>query len=167
MKYLILGLFLTSSLFAETYDLKKGEATFDIKVMMKKVASESTGVKGKINCTETCEYLLAIPLKTFSTGDSNRDLNMYSAIEADKFKVTTASGKFPKNLMTAPEGKIEAVIDFHGVKKTYPVYLKNNASKASVTLDLDAHGIVRPSLFGLKMDSLLPVNFDLVWQKAN
>lgn len=163
MKYLFIGLILTSSLFAQTYDLKKGEANFDIKVMMKKVDTRSTEVKGKINCTDTCEYLLAIPLKTFTTEDSNRDLNMFTAIEADKFKVTTARGTFPKSIMKASEGKIEALIDFHGVKKLYPVFLKDKASKANLTLDLDAHGVELPSLFGLKMDRMLPVEFILEW----
>ncbi len=166
MKYLLLGLTLTSSLFAQTYDLKKGEANFEIKVMMKKIDSQSTKVKGKINCSETCEYLLAIPLKSFTTQDSNRDLNMFTAIEADKYKVTTARGTFPRNILDAPEGKIEALIDFHGVKKLYSILLKDKASKASLTLDLDAHGVERPSLFGLKMDRMLPVEFILEWEKG-
>lgn len=164
MKYLWLGLILTSSLFAQTYELKKGEANFEIKVMMKKVDTKSTGVKGKINCTETCEYLLAIPVMTFTSEDSNRDLNIFTTIEADKFKVATASGTFPKEVMAAAEGEIDALIDFHGIKKIYPVTLKDKGSKASLKLDLDAHGIVRPSLFGFKMDRILPVEFLLVWQ---
>lgn len=166
MKYLLLGLTLTSSLWAQTYELKKGEANFEIKVMMKKVDTQSTEVKGKISCTDACEYLLAIPLKSFTSEDSNRDLNMFTAIEADKYKVTTARGTFSKSMMDAPEGKIEALIDFHGVKKLYSVFLKNKATKASLTLDLDAHGVERPSLFGLKMDRMLPVEFILEWNKG-
>ncbi len=145
--------------------LSLGQATYHVKYTFKNVEATSTEVKGKINCDEkVCEFLLAVPVKSFLSSDSNRDLNMLQVTEAEKFPVVTAKGKFGKEVLALADAKIEALVDFHGVAKTYTISLKDKAQKANLILDLDAHKIDRPSLFGIKIKNEVPMDFDLKWK---
>ena len=55
-------------------------------------------------------------------------------------------------------------MDFHGVTKSYSILLKDKAQKASFILDLDAHKLERPSLFGIKIKNEMPIDFELKWK---
>lgn len=145
--------------------LSFGQATYHVKYTFKKVEATSTEVKGKINCDEkVCEFLLAVPIKSFVSSDSNRDLNMLQTTEADKYPVASAKGTFAKEILSQADAKIEAQVDFHGVTKSYSILLKDKAQKASFILDLDAHKLERPSLFGIKIKNEMPIDFELKWK---
>lgn len=144
--------------------LTLGQATYHVKYTLKKVEATSVEVKGKINCdTKTCEFLLAVPIKSFESSDSNRDLNMIQTTEASKYPIASAKGTFPKEVLTQQNAQIEAEVDFHGVKKSYSIALKDKLQKASFVLNLDNHKIVRPSLFGIKIKNEMPIDFVLSW----
>lgn len=146
--------------------LASGTASYQVKYALKKVEGKSSQVKGKIMCpTETCEFLLAIPLKSFDSGDSNRDLNMRSALEADKYPLAQARGSFPIHLLKQDKASLEAKVELHGVTQVYPVTLQQQGSKARFTLKLEAHKVERPSLLGIKIGNEVPVEFDLKWAK--
>lgn len=164
MKYFLL-FFLSLALHAEpvSHTLKSGSATYEVNYLTKTVHAESKAVKGKVVCEAECEFLLAIPLKSFDSGDSNRDLNMQGTVEAGKFPVVTAKGKFKKELWGQIEFTVDAIVNFHGVDATYPVKISENGKKASFNVNLENHKIERPSLFAVKIDELVPVEFKLEW----
>lgn len=144
--------------------LSLGQATYHVKYTFKKVEATSKEVKGKINCSqEECEFLLAVPIKSFESSDSNRDLNMQETTQADKYPIATAKGKFPREVLTQANATIQAIVEFHGVSQSYPVKLTDKAQKAKLVLNLDNHKIIRPSLFGIKIQNEIPVDFDLKW----
>lgn len=146
--------------------LSVGQATYHVKYTFKKVEATSSEIKGKINCGDKdCEFLLAVPVKSFVSSDSNRDLTMLQLTEADKYPVATAKGKFSKEVLNQTTAQIQADVEFHGVTRNYNVSLANKMQEASLILDLDAHKIERPSLFGIKIKNELPVDFKLNWKK--
>ncbi len=145
--------------------LSFGQATYHVKYTFKKVEATSTEVKGKMNCdAKVCEFLLAVPVKSFLSSDSNRDLNMIQTTEAEKYPIATAKGTFAKEILSLDDAKIEALVEFHGVTKSYTIVLKDKGQKAELVLDLDAHKIDRPSLFGIKIKNEMPVDFVLIWK---
>lgn len=166
MKYIIL-FFISSLVFAqpETHLIKNGSAKYKVSYLTKTVHAESKEVKGKMICVNYCEFLLAIALKTFDSGDSNRDLNMQSILDAGTFPVVSAKGKFKKELWGKSEFTIDALVSFHGVEIKYPVTVSEHGRRALLTLDLDKHKIERPSLFAVKIDNEVPVEFKLDWSE--
>lgn len=148
-----------------THSLKNGSAKYKVSYLTKNVHAESKDVKGKIVCESDCEFLLAIPLKSFDSGDSNRDLNMQATVEAGAFPVVTAKGKFKKDLWGQKLFTIDAVINFHGVDANYPVMITDHGKRAVLKVDLDKHKIERPSLFAVKIDQVVPVEFKLEWSE--
>lgn len=166
MKYLII-LFISGLVFAqpETRTLKSGTAQYKVSYLTKTVLAESKEVKGKMVCNADCEFLFAIPLKSFDSGDSNRDLNMLSIVEAGTFPVVTAKGSFKKEQWEKKEFSINALVSFHGVEVNYPVTVSAYGKKASLRLNLEKHKIERPSLFAVKIDNEVPVEFKFGWSE--
>ncbi len=154
---------------AETFNLKSGEATYTVRHKFKKVEGTSKNLKGKIQCQKKlCEFLIAVHVDTFLSSDSNRDLNMQSTLDTSKYPIAVAKGTFPLQEWSQPKSTITAEVDFHGVKKQYLIKLTSAASgprKADLDLDLEAHKIERPSLFTMKIDNIVPVQFELNWHK--
>jgi hypothetical protein len=164
MKYLFL-FFLPILAHAQsvTHVLKSGIATYTVNYLTKSVHAESKDVKGKVVCEKECEFLIAVSLKTFTSGDSNRDLNMQSTVDAGTFPIVTAKGKFAKDLWGQKEFTINAIVNLHGVDATYPVKVTESGKKALIKVDLDQHKIERPSLFTVKIDKEVPVEFKFDW----
>lgn len=173
MRLLFCLLVMTSfSAMGETWELQKGKGSYEVKHLIKKVHSESTQLKGKMECSEKeCEFLIAAPVKSFTSSDSNRDSNMFDTTEASKFPVTSARGKFPKeDLMKTGVWTLPVDVEFHGVKKQYQAKverIKDQEFKSSFILKLDQHQIDRPSLFGVKINDEVPMNFEISWLKKN
>ena len=167
----LLMLLFPFSLMAQTWELSSGTSQYEVKHLVKKVHSESKELKGKMNCASNeCEFLVAAPVKSFTSSDSNRDLNMMETTEASKFPVTSAKGKLPADKLEQ-KGKwtLPIEVEFHGVKKEYTAEIervKDMTYKADFILKLDQHKIDRPSLFGIKIEDNVPMTFNLVWKKS-
>ena len=166
MKYLIC-FFLTAPLFAQTLVLESGSGTYQVKHLIKKVQGESKELKGKMSCAEKeCEFLVAAPTRSFVSSDSNRDSNMQMTVEAAKYPLVTARGKFPKEDLARNKFDLPLEVEFHGVKKLYQAQVeqvKANQYRVQFTLGLTAHQIERPSLFGVSIDDEVPMLFETSW----
>lgn len=172
MKNLILLMMLVPfSVMAETWSVSSGTAQYEVKHLVKKVHSESKELKGKMNCSASeCEFLIAAPVKSFTSSDSNRDSNMMETTEASKYPVTSAKGKFPADkLKSKGKWSLPVEVEFHGIKKEYTAEVeqtKDMTFKADFILKLDQHKIDRPSLFGIKIEDEVPMTFNLTWKSS-
>lgn len=171
MKLLIFFVFYSLIASAEDYQLLSGTSTYTVKHLIKRVQGSSRELKGKVSCpTAECEFLIAAPVKSFTSSDSNRDENMQTTIESLKFPLTVASGKVLKADFLKPgKSKLPIQVEFHGVKKTYQAdfeRLSSGEMKAYIVLKLTDHQVVRPSLFGVSIDDEVPVQFEMKWSEG-
>lgn len=171
MKHIfIFFLFLSFTAAAADYPLKSGDGTYTVSVLVKKVHSTSTDVKGKVSCPEAdCEFLLAVPVKTFTSSDSNRDENMMMTVEAVKYPLATAKGHLPKDVFLG-KGKrqMKAEVTFHNIARVYDITLSGDSPQnmtADFRLKLSDHKVERPSLFGVSVDDEVPMVFHLNWSE--
>jgi hypothetical protein len=154
------------------YELKESKIDYLVKYLIKKADGESTKAQGKGECSkEKCEFLVAAPIKTFESKDSNRDLNMLTTTKADKFPLVVAK------IVSSPvvnDGKIllDLEIDFVGVKKHYekvPFTAKISGDLLNVEghfdLMLDEHKVEKPSLLGVNIEKLVPISITASWKK--
>jgi hypothetical protein len=171
MKIIILFLvvFASTSLFAQSFVIERGEATYLVKLSFKKTEATSKDLKGKILCKNNlCEFLIAVSVNTFTSSDSNRDLNMQMTVESSKYPLAIAKGTFNLSDWDKASSTISAEVEFHGVKKKYDMVLtsKNPLHKKVVLIiNLEAHNVERPSLFTMKIDNEVPIHFDLTWKQ--
>ena len=140
------------------------------------VHGKSLSAKGKGVCYgHNCEFLVAVPVKSFDSGDNNRDLHMlevtkaglYPLIEVTAKTAEIPQGSKPKTVLTDCE------IQFAGKKVKYPKVLMDvldwTADEAhlsgTVVLSLKAFDITPPSLLTMPIDDKVPVHLDMVWTK--
>lgn len=157
----------TNFLFAKEFSLTNAKADYTVKHLVKTVKGESHELKGKLVCEkENCEFLVAIPSKSFVSSDSNRDLNMQTILEVTKFPLITVKGTFPEANLSKPNFDIKSLVSFHGIEKEYVLNIKNAASSSGhFTLLLEDHKVERPSLLMAKIDNEVPIRFTFSWKE--
>lgn len=129
----------------------KVEAKYEVRYMIKKVQGVSQGITAEL---KDRKFFIAVPIKSFVSGDAEQDSHMLQVTEASLFPTVSAKGDFF-------EDHINAEIEFHGVLKSYQILLKANGTLASFVLDLEAHGIKRPSFLGIKIKNDVLMSFEI------
>ena len=157
---------------AGNYELKKSSVKYMVTYLIKHAEGESLESKGKGECKgEICEFLVAAPVKSFTSKDSNRDLNMLAATKADKFPLAVVHLKTKSDISS---GKLIAdlEVEFAGVKKSYPGVVftatqVNDGFQVSGKFDLfpTKHNIEKPSLLGVSIEENVPVTIVAHWKK--
>jgi len=94
---------------------------------------------------------------------------MITVTEASKFPLVTGTGKILlKDLMDQRNFQHDVTVEFHGVRKTYPVktsFPGSNRMLSELVVLLDDHGVERPSLFGVKIKNEVPLKLEVEWVK--
>ena len=144
----------------------QGLASIQVKYTIKNVQSLSSGLTGVLHESSVGKartFELSVPIKSFKAADSDFDSHLQEVTEVNLYPIAKATGEISQDVFEKEKGSLLAIIDFHGVKKNYEIFVEKKASKAKFTLDLDAHKIKRPSLLGIKIRNEVLVSFDLVW----
>jgi hypothetical protein len=154
------------------YELKSSKIDYVVKYLIKKAEGSSTAAKGKGECSDIgCDFLVAAPIKSFNSKDSNRDFNMLKATKADKFPVVVAKIKAPVDLTA--DFKTDVEIEFAGEKHTYPgVVFKTSGNAQSfnaagtLNVSLNNYKIEKPSLMGVDIEDTMPVTINAQWEQG-
>jgi hypothetical protein len=172
MKWLLIVLATTAQadIAKPDWALSKGKLTYHVNFPLKKFEGVSENLKGKGHCeADTCEFLIGSPVKSFDSGDGNRDNHMLEVTKAGLFPVLTARISFPKSAAVS-SFTATAEIVFGGQTHKYEVPVKGrvdgNATVVSgiVPLKLSDFKMERPSLLGVRIDDAVPVDFELRWE---
>ena len=76
---------------------------------MHNVDGASTAARGKGACGDgKCDFLIAAPVKSFTSGDSNRDLHMVETVRGAEFPMVVVRTTLPQNM---PDGAIYADLE--------------------------------------------------------
>lgn len=160
-------LFSVHALEAKDFSLAQSRAEYTVKHVFKTVKGESKELKGKMVCeNQNCEFLVAIPAKSFLSSDSNRDLNLQTILEVTKYPLITVKGKVPEADLAKQQFDIKSFVSFHGIEKEYILKIVKGAPySGQVVLLLEDHKVERPSLLMAKIDNQVPVSFTFEWKE--
>jgi len=137
---------------------------------------ESEGVthaaRGKGTChAGQCDFLIAVPVKSFDSGDSNRDLHMLQVTRAGQFPLVTVRTSLPESAGAGGTVRADLEIDFAGQKVSYkqvPFELSTREGRTRITgtipATLDAFKIEPPSLFAIPVKNEIPVRVEMDWR---
>lgn len=153
---------------ASDYQITNPQAEYTVMHLVKTVKGVSKDMKGKMVCNEgQCEFLVAIPAKSFVSSDSNRDSNMQTILEVVRYPLITVKGKFEEANLQKEKFDLIANVLFHGIEKDYKLHIeKKNGFTGSLTLLLEDHQVERPSLLTVAIHNQVPVNFSLNWAEV-
>ncbi len=159
----------------EKWKLEKSEITYTVTHPLHVVHGTSLSARGEGLCYSdgACEFLVAVPVKSFDSGDANRDLHMQEVTRAGLNPLAQAhvgitrmtEGEAPQ-ILTA-----DVEIEFAGKKASYPrvkldvLEWKNGRAHitGTVPLALTDFGITPPALLTLPIKNEVPVKLDMWW----
>jgi hypothetical protein len=175
-KLLIAVLLFAIPLFAQAesqWVLQQSTLTYHMSHPMHQVDGVSRAAKGKGIChAGQCNFLIAVPVKSFDSGDSNRDLHMIEATRGAQFPMVIVRTEFPEAATTSPTIYADLDVQFAGQTAHYqhvPFQRVMQGNQVRITGTIPAtcsdFKIDRPSFLTVPIKNEIPVKVDMTWQK--
>ncbi|MFP5227078.1 MAG: hypothetical protein ACLGXA_05570 [Acidobacteriota bacterium] len=138
---------------------------------MHEVDGTSHAAKGKGNCSGGfCDFLIAVPVNTFSSGDSNRDLHMIETVRGAQYPMVIVRAHLPQTALNGPTIEADLEVQFAGQTAHYshvPLHRTNHGSDVEITGTIPAtcsdFKIDRPSFLTVPIHNEIPVTVDTTW----
>jgi len=161
------------------WKLVKSEITYTVTHPLHVVHGKTLLARGEGICYSDgiCKFLVAVSVKTFDSGDNNRDLHMQEVTQAGLNPLIQVKVEIAKIIDKKAPQKLVADVDikFAGKKAQYPkVELDVMEWKGdqvhitgTVPLVLKDFDITPPALLTLPIHNEVPVKLDMWWSRSN
>ena len=131
----------------------------------------SHAARGKAVCNAgQCDFLIAVPVKSFDSGDSNRDLHMIQVTRGAEFPMVTVRTRLPESAATASKINADLEIQFAGQTAHYkqvPFQLAHEGKETRITgtvpATLNDFKIEPPTLLTLPVKNEIPIRIEMTW----
>src|ERR1700682_3107036 len=91
--------------------LQQSTLTYHVSHPLHQSEGVSHGAKGKGVChAGQCEFLIAVPVKSFDSGDSNRDLHMIQVTRGAEFPLVTVRTRLPESDAAASRVNVDLAL---------------------------------------------------------
>jgi len=152
--------------------LEESTLTYHVSHPLHQTDGVSHAAKGKGIChSGQCDFLIAVPVKSFDSGDSNRDLHMLQVVRGGQFPLITVRTHLPESdeaLSTIPA---DLEVQFAGQTVQYKQIAFQHVTKGSDTLitgtiplTLTDFKIDPPTLLALPVKNEIPVRVEMKWR---
>ena len=120
-----------------------------------------------------CNFLIAAPVKSFNSGDSNRDLHMLQVTKGAQFPMVTVRLRLPQSDLNSPRLLCDLQVQFAGQTANYKnVPFDQKISGAEHTISgvvpstLTDFKIDPPSFLTVPIKNEIPVKVEMIWHPA-
>jgi len=152
--------------------LAKSTLTYNISHPLHQSEGVSHDARGKGTCQAgQCNFLVAVPVKSFVSGDSNRDLHMVQVTRGAQFPLVTVRVSLPESVVGTASFHCDVEIEFAGQKATYhdvAFQAAKNGNEVHLTGTIPAtladFKIEPPSLLSIAVKNEMPVHVDSTWR---
>jgi hypothetical protein len=173
-KILVLLLFLALpglALADSQWVLEQSTVTYRVSHPLHQTEGVSHAARGKGVChAGQCDFLIAVPVKSFDSGDSNRDLHMLQVTRGAEFPMVTVRTRIPESERTSATIVVDLDIEFAGQTAHYKqvqlqLTTQGNETHISGTIPatLSDFKIEPPSLLTIPVKNDMPVRIEMVW----
>lgn len=153
--------------------LGQSTLTYHISHPLKQVDGVSHAARGKGTChTGQCDFLIAAPVKSFESGDSNRDLHMLQVTRGGQFPMVTVRTRLPETGADSATIHVDLEVQFAGQTATYKQVAfeqtkQGNETRITGTIPatLADFKIDPPTLLTMAVKNEIPVHVDMTWRK--
>jgi hypothetical protein len=153
--------------------LEQSTLSYHVSHPLHQIDGVSHAAKGKGVCHEgQCDFLVAVPVKTFDSGDSNRDLHMIQVTRGAEFPMVTVRFRVPESAASQSTLNVDLDIEFAGQTAHYKqvaFHLSMNGGQAKISGVIPAKmtdfKIVPPSLLAIATKDEMPIKVDMTWRK--
>ncbi|MGA9977325.1 MAG: YceI family protein [Candidatus Sulfotelmatobacter sp.] len=172
-KRLILFLLVTLPTFAadSQWVLKQSTLTYHVSHPLHESEGVSHAARGKGVCHNgQCDFLIAVTVKSFDSGDSNRDLHMLQVTRGAEFPIVSVRTRLPESAAGSATINADLEIQFAGQTAQYknvPFKVEKQGSETQITGTIPAtltdFKIDPPSLLTMPVKNQIPVRVDMIW----
>jgi YceI-like domain len=183
LAFLFLALPLSGQMFARTaaaqassqWVLEQSTLTYHVSHPLHQVEGVSHAARGKGVCSGgQCEFLIAVPVKSFDSGDSNRDLHMLQVVRGGEFPIVSVRTQLPERAGSETTIYADLEVQFAGQTAQYKqvafqLTINGNEARISGTIPakLSDFKIPPPSLLAMPIKNEIPVRVEMTWRKEN
>jgi len=156
-----------------SFILDQSTLTYHMTHPIHEVDGVSHAAKGKGVChTGQCDFLLAVAVKTFDSGDSNRDLHMLQVTRGAQFPIVTVRFRLPESALDSPNLDCDLEVQFAGNTTHYahvPFHQVMEGNRHHITgtvpSTLTDFKIDPPSFLTVPIKNEIPVRVDTTWSQ--
>lgn len=119
-----------------------------------------------------CDFLIAVPVKSFDSGDSNRDLHMLQVTRGAQYPMAVVRTQFPESEITSSTLRLDLEVQFAGQTAHYkqvPFHVTTNGNQTRITgiipTALTDFKIEPPTLLTIPIKNPIPIDVDTIWEK--
>ncbi|MGH9607793.1 MAG: hypothetical protein ACRD3N_19065 [Terracidiphilus sp.] len=160
---------------ASLWALVQSTLTYHMSHPLHQVDGVSHAAKGKGVCSKgECDFLVAAPVKSFNSGDTNRDLHMLEATRGAQFPMVAVRANFPQPDLDSSTIYADLTVQFAGQTAHYAhVAFQRKAQGKEIRIvgtvpsTCSDFKIDRPSFLGMPIGNEIPVKVDATWRRGN
>jgi len=153
--------------------LEKSTLTYHVSHPLHESEGVTHAARGKGVChAGQCEFLIAAPVKTFESGDTNRDLHMIQVTRGGQFPLVTVRTTLPEAAGASATIQADLEVEFAGQKVTYKRIpfeqsTRNGLTRITGTIPatLSDFKIDPPTLFAIPVKNEMPVRVEMEWRR--
>src|SRR6202162_6633763 len=122
-KKILMALLLALPAFGESdsqWVLEQCTLTYHVSHPLHQTEGVSHAARGKGVCHDgQCDFLIAVPVKSFDSGDSNRDIHMLQVTRGAEFPMIALGTRLPESAATSAAVNADLQIQFAGQTAQY------------------------------------------------
>ena len=155
-----------------SWSLKFSDISYKVSYTFKSFGGTAKTARGKGLCkTDTCDFLVAVPVNDFESGDTNRNLRVQEVAKAALFPLVKFKISIPRNQI---EGNFKAKCEIEFAGKTHSYeniefkVSKNNSDfvvNSQFDIYLEDFSIERPKLMTIAIDNKIPIIIHSTWSQ--
>ncbi len=153
------------------WTLMQSTLSYHMSHPMHEVDGTSHAAKGKGTCHEgQCDFLIAAPVKSFDSGDTNRDLHMLETTRGAQFPMVVVRTRFPQADTASTTLYVDLEVQFAGQTAHYqhiPFERTAQGNMVHIVGTIPAtcsdFKIDRPSFLTVPIKNEIPVKVDMTW----
>jgi hypothetical protein len=152
--------------------LEQSTLTYHVDHPLHTTEGVSHAARGKGAChAGECDFLIAAPVKSFDSGDSNRDLHMIQVVRGGQYPMITVRTHVPESDATAATFKADLEIQFAGQTfqfKQIEFRRETQGQLIKITGTIPAtvseFKIDPPKFLTVPIKNEIPIRVDLTWR---
>jgi hypothetical protein len=153
--------------------LEQSTLTYHVSHPLHQVDGVSHAARGKGVChAGQCDFLIAVPVKSFDSGDSNRDLHTLQVTRGGQFPMVSVRTRLPESASESATIRADLEIEFAGQTAKYKQVpfeqvTQGNETRISGTIPatISDFKIDPPSLLAIAVKNEIPVHVEMTWRR--
>ena len=153
--------------------LEKSTLSYHVSHPLHQIDGVSHEARGKGVCQAgQCSFLIAVPVKSFTSGDTNRDLHMLQVVRGAQYPMVVVRFSLPEDAASQSVIHADLQIQFAGQTVEYKqVAFQQTAHGAeteitgTIPATVSDFKIDPPSLLAMPIKNEIPVKVEMTWRK--